>query len=87
MEEVSSVESTSKSFSSDELPVVHAEDDDASSSDMEAIPNENSRSWMSCAVSDVEGVWLVVDFDDFGDEICFRFLTVVSSVGAFKAVW
>eukprot|EP00957_Ditylum_brightwellii_P126749 9661164-Ditylum_brightwellii.AAC.1 len=56
MEEVSSVESTSESFPLDELPVVLAEDYDALSSDMEAIPKENSRSWMSWAVLDVEGM-------------------------------
>eukprot|EP00957_Ditylum_brightwellii_P128344 9788866-Ditylum_brightwellii.AAC.1 len=56
MGEISSVESSSESFSSDVSPLVLSEDDDALSSDMEAIHNEISNSWMSCAVLDVEGM-------------------------------
>eukprot|EP00957_Ditylum_brightwellii_P122820 9366258-Ditylum_brightwellii.AAC.1 len=55
MEEISFVESSSESFASDVLSLLLSEDDDTLSSNMEAMPRDISRSWMSCAVLDVVG--------------------------------
>eukprot|EP00957_Ditylum_brightwellii_P208891 15359418-Ditylum_brightwellii.AAC.1 len=87
MEAISSAESSSKSFASEVSLLLLSKDDGAFSSDIEATPKDISKSWMSCTVLDVVGMWLFKNFGVLGEEIRFCFFTVASSLGACKAVW